>query len=91
MPMLMAILIWFFNDESARWLITRGRVEEADYILKKIAKVNGREVKKRYVFEEDVKNNNSEDDGIASSETILNAMKKPRIRRIILNLCYQVN
>ena len=87
----MAILIWFFNDESARWLITRGRVEEADYILKKIAKVNGREVKKRYVFEEDVKNNNSEDDDIASSETILNAMKKPRIRRIILNLCYQVN
>jgi hypothetical protein len=57
--------------------------------LKKIAKVNGREVKKRYVFEEDVKNNNSEDDGIVPSETILNAMKKPRIRRIILNLCYQ--
>ena len=52
MPMLMAIFIWFFNDESARWLISRNRIDEANQILRKIAKVNGREVKNKYVFEE---------------------------------------
>ena len=34
MPMLMVIVIWMFNDESARWLITKNRFDEANRILK---------------------------------------------------------
>ena len=34
LPMLMVILIWFYNDESARWLITKNRFDQANRILK---------------------------------------------------------
>ena len=34
LPMLMVIVMWLFNDESARWLITKNRFEEANRILK---------------------------------------------------------
>jgi len=86
MPMLMAIFIWFFNDESARWLISRNRIDEANQILRKIAKVNGREVKNKYVFEE----SKDDEESDTPAESLTNAIKLPRMRGMILNLCYQV-
>ena len=86
MPMLMAIFIWFFNDESARWLISRNRIDEANQILRKIAKVNGREVKPKYVLEE----TKDEEESDTPAESLTNAIKLPRMRGMILNLCYQV-
>jgi len=85
MPMLMAIFIWFFNDESARWLISRNRIDEANQILRKIAKVNGREVKPKYVLEE----TKDEEESDTPAESLTNAIKLPRMRGMILNLCYQ--
>jgi len=34
-----------FLDESCRWLISKGRIEETVQILKKIARINRKEVK----------------------------------------------
>ena len=53
-----------------------------------MAKQNGKQVEKTYVFREEVKDN---DDDEKPSESIMAGLKKPRMRRIIINLCYQVN
>ena len=56
-----------------------------------MAKTNGKDVSDKYVFREEMKNNNEDgDDEDKPSEGILDGLKKPRMRGIIINLCYQV-
>ncbi|KAK7864613.1 hypothetical protein R5R35_003201 [Gryllus longicercus] len=40
-PGLLFLLYWWFVPESARWLLTKGRVEEARAVLRRAARVNG--------------------------------------------------
>ena len=57
-----------------------------------MAKTNGKDVSDKYVFREEMKNNNEDgDDEDKPSEGILDGLKKPRMRGIIINLCYQVS
>ncbi|KAM6972468.1 solute carrier family 22 member 7-like [Aplochiton taeniatus] len=42
-PLALAIFTWRWMPESARWLITNGKFEEAQYYLQKCAKMNQRE------------------------------------------------
>lgn len=44
LPFALYYLYWFFLPESARWLLTKGRFEEASRILETMARVNGNEV-----------------------------------------------
>ena len=54
-----------FLKESSRWLITKGKIDEAIKILEEIGKENGKEVDQRLMksykttAEEDYKNNSS--------------------------------
>ncbi|KAK7476018.1 hypothetical protein BaRGS_00032725 [Batillaria attramentaria] len=36
------LLTWFFVPESARWLAAKGRLEEAEAVVERVARVNGR-------------------------------------------------
>ncbi|OWF42777.1 organic cation transporter protein-like [Mizuhopecten yessoensis] len=40
LPVVFLMSYWFFLDESPRWLLSKGRLEEAKTILQKIARVN---------------------------------------------------
>ncbi|XP_026159364.1 solute carrier family 22 member 7-like isoform X1 [Mastacembelus armatus] len=42
-PLFLAMITWWWIPESARWLVSNGRVNTAHFYLSKCAKVNGRE------------------------------------------------
>mgnify|MGYP003329669592 CR=1 FL=1 len=85
-PCLLVVFIQLFNDESPRWLINKSYIYEANELCKKIARVNGRQVEKSYLSENE--NLNEEDE--VSEESFKLAMQKPRLRKTIFNLCFQV-
>ena len=86
-PCLLVVFIQIFNDESPRWLINKSYIYEANELCKKIARVNGRQVEKSYLGEKE--NLNEEDE--VSEESFMLAMRKPKLRKTILNLCFQVD
>lgn len=43
-PFILYYLYWFVLPESPRWLLAKGRFEEASIILEKLAKVNSKEL-----------------------------------------------
>lgn len=43
-PFLLYYLYWFYLPESPRWLLAKGRFEEASKILETLAKVNKKEL-----------------------------------------------
>ncbi|CAH2988795.1 unnamed protein product [Chilo suppressalis] len=49
-PFLLYYLYWFVLPESPRWLLMRDRLEEANTILKNIAKVNNKELPEEFTM-----------------------------------------
>lgn len=66
--------------ESPRWLIQKGRYEQADKTLKKIAKINNRPLPDDFTVKE-IKHSDSKPSVRDEHEaTILDVLKKPRLR-----------
>ncbi|XP_011169083.1 carcinine transporter [Solenopsis invicta] len=86
-PMIVAFLGPWLVPESARWYIMSGNVDKAIIMLKKFAKVNGKEVKQE-VFEEFEKSCRSmiEKDQSHNQYTVLHLFKLPRLARITVML-----
>ena len=72
--------------ESSRWLITKGKIDEAIKILEEIGKENGKEVDPRLMksykttAEEDFKNNSS------INVSILDLFKTPNLRSNVISM-----
>jgi len=45
-PALVVVVFWFFTPESLRWLLVKGKMEDAEKLYKKIARVNRKELPK---------------------------------------------
>lgn len=43
-PAIPVVLGWFITRESPRWLVLKGKIDEAKVILERVAKVNGKEM-----------------------------------------------
>ncbi|XP_033336293.2 organic cation transporter protein [Megalopta genalis] len=86
-PMVVAFIGPWIVPESARWYITSGKIDRAIEMLKKFAKVNGKEVKPE-IFEEFEKSCRSmiEKDKSHNQYTVLHLFKKPRLARITIML-----
>ncbi|CAB3250102.1 unnamed protein product [Arctia plantaginis] len=50
LPFFFYYLYWFVLPESPRWLLMREKLEEANNVLKTIAKVNGKELPEEYTI-----------------------------------------
>ncbi|XP_075225827.1 beta-alanine transporter [Lycorma delicatula] len=50
-PFLTFFLYWWVLPESPRWLLARGRFEEAEKILRKMARVNGKPLPANYMVQ----------------------------------------
>jgi len=68
--------------ESPRWLIIQGRTEEAELILEKAEKINGREKKKI------IENEDKEEREALDRSNILDLFKTPGLRRATLIMYY---
>ncbi|XP_067352658.1 solute carrier family 22 member 7-like [Channa argus] len=82
-PLFIAMIAWWWIPESARWLISNGKVNSAHFYLKKCAEVNGREqfmtdlkpeVLSRVIL---VENENKK-------YSYLDLVKTPRMRRLAI-------
>ena len=69
--------------------MSQNRDKEANYILQKMAKINGKKVEESY-FADDEKYNDDDGKQDAKKENFMKAMKKRPLQLTILNLAYQV-
>lgn len=85
--MVVAFIGPWIVPESARWYITSGRIDKAIEMLKKFAKVNGKEVKQEIFdeFEKSCRMSNEKDQS-HNQYTVLHLFKLPRLSRITIML-----
>jgi len=43
-PAIVVTIIWFWSPESLRWLLVKGKMEEAEELYRKISRINGQEL-----------------------------------------------
>ncbi|EFN75432.1 organic cation transporter protein [Harpegnathos saltator] len=91
-PSIAFLLYWWFIPESARWLLTKGRLQEAKDLLQRASLENGVEMPSEAL--ETLLNNNSEDSKPDSRKpSLFDLFRYPNLRRksILLFFNWLVN
>ncbi|XP_034481282.1 organic cation transporter 1 [Drosophila innubila] len=86
-PIVICLLMYFFLEESARWLISVGKIDKAMSIIKKIAKVNAKTISEEliFTFEKCCKITNNEEQ-TNKDYTLMDLFKSCRMCLITLDL-----
>lgn len=83
-PFLLYILYWWFLPESPRWLLAKGRLGEANDILERLAKVNGKELPLSFTQKLRqrmmMSRSKSEEERLRSGPGVLSLFKTPNMR-----------
>ncbi|XP_041463350.1 organic cation transporter protein-like isoform X1 [Lytechinus variegatus] len=85
-PILLMFALFPFIPESVRWLISKGRTEEATRIIKKAADVNKAKLPEPIFTQEDVKEQETAASG--PQATALDLFRTPNLRIRTLNLMF---
>ncbi|XP_070166656.1 organic cation transporter protein isoform X2 [Polyergus mexicanus] len=91
-PSLVFLLYWWFIPESARWLLTKGRLQEAKDLLQRASLENGVEIPNEAL--DTLLNNNSEDSMPDTKKpSLFDLFRYPNLRRksIVLFFNWLVN
>lgn len=85
-PLALVLLAFFILPESPRWLLSKGRVDDAINKVKTIARVNKKEVPVKLIeqFKLSVQKNKTNDTG-----NLIDLMKRPKLRLITLLACLE--
>ncbi|XP_065361705.1 organic cation transporter protein-like [Calliphora vicina] len=87
LPLLLAVFTPLVVPESARWLVSQGRVDKAVSILKRLEKMNGKHITpETYQTFIDSCNRLRQDENKNNSYSILDLFKTPRLRRTTILL-----
>ncbi|XP_066250020.1 organic cation transporter protein [Euwallacea similis] len=86
-PLALAIFTPWIVPESARWLVSQGKIDKSIGILKKFEKLNRRKVDQKVYdqFKDSCLDLQKEDEG-NKNYTVLDLFKTPRLRRITMIL-----
>ncbi|XP_069992151.1 organic cation transporter protein [Penaeus vannamei] len=90
-PMMVSCVAHWILPESARWLLSQGRVEETVEILKKIARVNGRTIPDQVL--DDLQKSAKQETESASKDdeqktaSVLDLFRTPRLRKTTIAIC----
>lgn len=84
-PLCLSLLTPWLLPESARWLVSQGKIERAVKILKKFERINGTEVKPE-IYDQFKKSciKLQKEEAANSSYSTLDLFKTPRLRQITL-------
>lgn len=87
LPFFLFFLLSWWLAESARWLVLAGKEEKAVRILRRVAKINGREEEGEKITVENLKSSMKEElAALKSSYTVSDLIRTPVIRHIFLCL-----
>lgn len=90
-PMMVSCVAHWILPESARWLLSQGRVGETVEILKKIARVNGRTIPDQVL--DDLQKSAKQETESASKDdeqktaSVLDLFRTPRLRKTTIAIC----
>ncbi|XP_017084711.2 organic cation transporter protein [Drosophila eugracilis] len=96
LPLLVVPLFYFIVPESIQWLISKQNYERAVICLKRVAKINGRQVEES-AFEEFIEECRFSQQNQKASPHLFHLFKTPRLRRntlilffksMVITLCY---
>lgn len=83
-PFLMYFFYWWFLPESPRWLLAKGRLVEANDILERLAKVNGKELPASFTQKLRqrmmMSRSKSEEERLRTGPGVLSLFKTPNMR-----------
>ncbi|GBP56648.1 Carcinine transporter [Eumeta japonica] len=80
-PLVLSILTPWVVPESARWLISQGKIDKAIKIIKRCEKINGTTIPEEALKEFKESALRSYDDNSTRSYSVLDLFKTPRLRR----------
>ncbi|XP_041974603.1 carcinine transporter-like [Aricia agestis] len=84
LPMLVVLAVPFTAPESARWLTSRGRVNQAVKVLRRFEKINGTKVPDEVMDEFVIKSNQTRN----TSESIVDLMRSGPLRNMAILLVF---
>ncbi|XP_072018529.1 organic cation transporter protein-like [Amphiura filiformis] len=84
-PVVFFFLLMPIVPESPRWLMSQGKYNKAEKIIRKAAKVNGKKVPEPLFDEEDIKHGSEK---LKEQPTVIDLFKTPNLRRNTINLMW---
>lgn len=93
LPFVLYFLYWFVLPESPRWLLAKGKFEEASTILETLARVNGKEIPASFKQQLKHKMTNTEEDELGRSFGLSDLCATPnmRLKTVLITLNWFAN
>ncbi|KAK7503302.1 hypothetical protein BaRGS_00005567 [Batillaria attramentaria] len=89
-PFLLCIGYWWLVPESPRWLVSRGRTDEAMAVLRKVASANGINIQQASHTADDEHEENIEEKGFLHAYRLLRKHPRLIVRMLIIFFNWQV-
>ncbi|XP_064549581.1 solute carrier family 22 member 3-like isoform X2 [Drosophila montana] len=88
LPIIVVPIFYYFVPESVQWLISRQKYDQAIESLRRVAKINGRQIDDSD-FEEFIEDCKLSQQNTKTNPNLLHLFKTPRLRRTFLILLFE--